>query len=157
MRAIAWQPGEGETIRNPVGGRLTFKVRAVQTNGMLTVVETIAPPGEGPPLHVHANEDEVLYTLEGTLRFRLDDEVQQASAGTFAFIPRGTAHTWQNLGDAPARLLVVFTPAGEGVERFFERFAELREDEVGLEAFARLASEADTTVVGPPLADSHPV
>ncbi len=43
------------------------------------------------------------------------------------------------------------------MERFFERFAELPEDEMGLEAFRRLASEADTDVVGPPLADSHPL
>jgi hypothetical protein len=52
---------------------------------------------------------------------------------------------------------VTFTPAAAGVERFFERFAELPEDEMGLEAFRRLASEADTDVVGPPLADSHPL
>jgi quercetin dioxygenase-like cupin family protein len=157
MRAIGWQPGEGETIRNPVGGPLTFKVRADQTNGALTVVETTAPPGEGPPLHVHANEDEALYTLQGTLRFRLGDDVQPAPAGAFAFVPRGTPHTWQNVGDGPARLLVIFTPAAAGVERFFERFAELPKDEVGLEGFRRLASEADTDVVGPPLAESHPL
>jgi quercetin dioxygenase-like cupin family protein len=88
-RAIGWQPGGGETIRNPVGGPLTFKVRAEQTNGALTVVESTAPPGEGPLLHVHANEDEALYTLDGTLRFRMEDEVQTAPAGAFAFIPRG--------------------------------------------------------------------
>ena len=155
--AIGRQPGEGETIRNPVGGPLTFKVRAEQTNGALTVVESIAPPGEGPPLHVHADEDEALYTLDGTLRFRMEDEVQTAPTGAFAFIPRGTAHAWQNIGDAPARLLVIFTPAAAGVERFFERFAELPEDELGLEAFRRLASEADTDMVGPPLAVSHPL
>jgi quercetin dioxygenase-like cupin family protein len=83
MGAIGWQPGEGETIQNPVGGPLTFKVRAKQTNGALTVVETTAPPGEGPPLHVHANEDEALYTLDGTLRFRMGDDVQRAPAGAF--------------------------------------------------------------------------
>ncbi len=90
-RAIGWQPGEGETIRNPVGGSLTFKVRAEQTNGALTVVESTAPPGEGPPLHVHANEDEALYTLDGTLRFRMEDEVQTAPA--VRIHPQGnTAH-----------------------------------------------------------------
>ena len=113
-RPIDLAPGGGVTIENPVGGPLTFKVRADQTNGALTVVESTAPPGEGPPLHVHANEDEALYTLEGTLRFRLGDEVQAAPAGAFAFIPRGTPHTWQNVGEAPARLLVIFTPAAAG-------------------------------------------
>ena len=51
----------------------------------------------------------------------------------------------------------MFAPAAVRVERFFERFSELPDDEVGLEAFRRLASEADTDVVGPPLAESHPV
>jgi quercetin dioxygenase-like cupin family protein len=156
-RAIHLAPGDGVSIKNPVGGPLTFKVRADQTNGALTVVESTAPPGEGPPLHVHANEDEALYTLEGTLRFRLGDEVQTAPAGAFAFIPRGTPHTWQNVGEAPARLLVIFTPAAAAVERFFERFSELSEDEAGLEAFRRLAREAATDVVGQPLAESHPL
>jgi oxalate decarboxylase/phosphoglucose isomerase-like protein (cupin superfamily) len=87
----------------------------------------------------------------------MGDDVQRATAGAFAFVPRGTPHTWQNVGDGPARLLVIFTPAAAGVERFFERFAELPEDEVGLEAFRRLAREAETDVVGPPLAESHPL
>jgi quercetin dioxygenase-like cupin family protein len=156
-RWIHLAPGDGVSLKNPVGGPLTFKVRAGQTNGALAVLESTAPPGEGPPLHLHANEDEALYTLDGTLRFRLGDEVQTAPAGAFAFIPRGTPHTWQNVGEAPARFLVIFTPAAAGVERFFERFAELTEDEAGLEAFRRLAREADTDVVGPPLADSHPL
>jgi hypothetical protein len=47
--------------------------------------------------------------------------------------------------------------AAPGVERLFERFAVLPEDQVGLEAFRRLASEADTDVVGAPLAESHPL
>jgi hypothetical protein len=89
--------------------------------------------------------------------FQNEDAVQTAPTGAFAFIPRGTPHTWQNVGDAPARLLAIFTPVAAGMERFFERFAELPEDEMGLEAFRRLASEADTEVVGPPLAASHPL
>jgi quercetin dioxygenase-like cupin family protein len=155
--AVLVRAGEGETIEGPAGGPLTFKVRGEQSNGALTAFENVIAPGDGPPLHVHANEDEALYTLGGTLRFRMGANVQTAPAGTFAFVPRGTPHTWQNVGDDPARLLVIFTPAAAGVERFFERFAQLPKDEVRLERFRRLASEADTDVVGPPLAESHPL
>jgi quercetin dioxygenase-like cupin family protein len=151
--AIICAPGEGVTVQNPVGGPLTFKVRGSQTNGALTVFETTAAPGEGPPLHVHANEDEVLYTLEGTLRFRLGDEVSAAPAGAFAFIPRGVPHTWQNVGEAPARMLVIFTPAG--MERFFDRFAELPDDVSAPEAFRTIGSQVGMDVVGPPLAQSE--
>jgi len=43
--------------------------------------------------------------------------------GPFAFIPRGIAHTWQNVGREPAVSLGVIAPAG--LERVFERYAEL--------------------------------
>ena len=156
-RAIHLAPGDGVTVKNPLGGPLTFKVSGRQTNGTLTAFESVAAPGEGPPLHVHATEDEVLYALEGTLRFKLDDEVQTAPAGAFVFIPRGVPHTWQNVGEAPARILVIFTPAAAGMERFFERFAELPDDVAGPEAFRTLGREAGMDVVGPPLARSDPL
>src|SRR6266542_4459985 len=116
-RGIHLGPGAGVTVSNPVGGSLTFKARGHETNGTVVALESRAAPGEGPPLHVHANEDEVVYALEGTFRFKLDGEVRDAPAGSFMFIPRGVPHTWQNVGDEPARVLAVFTPAG--METFF--------------------------------------
>jgi quercetin dioxygenase-like cupin family protein len=159
VRPICLAPGEGVTVKNPTGGRtdgpLTFKVRGAESNGVLTVLESSPAPGEGPPLHVHVGADEVLYVLEGRLRIMLEDEVRDAPAGTCAFIPRGVSHTWQNVGDAPARFLAVLTPSG--LERFFERFAQLPEDASILEAFRTIGPEAGMEVVGPPLAHSDPL
>jgi hypothetical protein len=108
-------------------------------------------PGEGPPLHVHADEDEILYVLEGTLRFVLEDE-DVAPPGSFVFVPRGARHTWQNVGDGPSRLLVLFVPAG--MEAFFERFGQLPDDVSVPETFRSLGSKVGMEVVGPPLARS---
>jgi quercetin dioxygenase-like cupin family protein len=80
-------PGDGQTVANPAGGGLTCKARSGQTGGALTAWESTAAPGEGPPLHLHVNEDEFMYVLEGWLRFRLD-ETDAAPAGSFVFIPR---------------------------------------------------------------------
>ncbi len=44
-------PSGGTTIEGPVGGPLKFKVRGAQTNGALTALENVIPPGQGPPLH----------------------------------------------------------------------------------------------------------
>jgi len=118
---IIMGPGEGEKVDNPAGGRLTYKARGGQTGGGLTVCETTAAPGEGPPLHLHVSEDEFLYVLEGRLRVRLDGHDHTAAAGAFTFIPRGVPHTWQNEGNDHARMLIVFTPGSPGMERFFER------------------------------------
>jgi quercetin dioxygenase-like cupin family protein len=153
-RAIVMGPGDGQTVANPAGGGLTYKARSGQTGGALTAWESTAAPGEGPPLHVHVNEDEFMYVLEGRLRFRLNENDHTAPAGSFVFIPRGVPHTWQNAGDGHARILFVFTPASPGMERFFERSAELPEDTRMADAFQTLAGEAGMTVLGPPLARS---
>src|SRR3954447_4923208 len=65
--AVSVRPGEGTTVRGPVGGPLTFKVRGEQSDGRLTALENVIAPGEGPPLHRHANEDETWQVLEGQL------------------------------------------------------------------------------------------
>jgi quercetin dioxygenase-like cupin family protein len=147
-------PGEGATIQGPAGGPLTFKARGEQTNGALTLFENVIAPGDGPPLHTHADEDESWYVLQGALRFRLGDELAQAPAGTFVFVPRGTPHCFQNAGEEPARIIVMFTPSG--MERFFDRFATLPAGPVDPDAFRSIGAEVGMDVVGPPMAATHP-
>jgi quercetin dioxygenase-like cupin family protein len=147
------RPGEGGMVDNPLGADVVFKARGEQTEGTLTAFETVVEPGEGPPLHTHANEDESLYVLDGEVRFKLGDEIQAAPAGSFVFIPRGAPHTWQNVGDGPARILIHFTPSG--MERFFDGFAALEAPGPG--AFEAVGAEVGMDVVGPPLAQSDPL
>jgi quercetin dioxygenase-like cupin family protein len=141
--AVVLGPGEGETVRNPVGGTVTFKVRGAETGGALAVFETVVAPGDGPPLHMHSNEAEVLYVLDGDFRFQLRDEVHSAAPGATMFVPRATPHCFQNAGDAPGRLLIVFTPAG--MEHFFGLTGGDRA------AFEAAAAQVGMEVVGPPL------
>ena len=140
-------PGEGPTIQGPAGGPLTFRARGDQTGGALTVIENVIAPGDGPPHHVHAHEDEAWWIIEGALRFKLGDEERTADTGAFVFVPRGVPHSFQNPGPEPARILVSFTPSG--MEAFFDAFAQL--EEFDPEAFARLGAEVGMEVVGPPL------
>jgi quercetin dioxygenase-like cupin family protein len=152
---IAVRPGEGSTIQGPAGGLLTYLVRGEQTAGTLTVFENVIAPGDGPPLHVHAGEDESWYVIEGELRFRLDEDMRDTPAGTFVFVPRGIRHCFQNVGRQPARILVMFTPSG--MERFFDRFAALPEGSDLPGAFASIGRDVGLEVVGPPLSRSHPL
>ena len=78
-RALLRRPGEGEAVSAPAG-RLIYKARGEETGGAVTVLETVAGPGEGPPLHVHVNDDEFIYVLEGRLRFQLEEAVHEAPA-----------------------------------------------------------------------------
>jgi quercetin dioxygenase-like cupin family protein len=151
------EAGDGQALNNPAGGALTFMARGEQTGGAATAFETTAAPGQGPPLHTHAREDEMLYVLQGRLRVRLEETVHEAPAGSFVFIPRGVPHVWQNAGDDTARFLVLFTPAAPGMERFFERSAKLGDAPPVGEAFKRFASDAGMEVLGPPMAESDAV
>ena len=154
-RPLVVGPGEGPTVQGPAGGPLTFKVRGEQTGGTLLVIENEIAPGDGPPEHTHANEAEWWHVVEGDFRFRLAGEMSVAPAGTFVYVPPGVPHAFQNVGDAPARIIVSFSPAG--MERFFDEFAALPDGQLDRDAFARLGHAAGMDVVGPPLAVSHPL
>jgi len=152
MDAIVVPPNGGERIENPLGGEIVFKARGAQTREALTVFEATNAPGQGPPLHVHSVLDEVIYVLDGTVRVRLEDHVERAAAGACVFIPPGTRHTWAVASDGPARLLVVVAPAG--LEEFFDSTASAGGGQAE-DAFSRFGGD-DLTVVGPPLAVTHP-
>jgi quercetin dioxygenase-like cupin family protein len=150
---IAVGAGEGEHVRSPLGGDVTFIVRGEQSNGALAALEAVNAPGEGPPLHVHGREDETVYVLEGNFRWKLGDELSLTGPGSVVFIPRGLAHTWQVIGEGPGRMLVTFAPAG--MEGFFDRLSAM--EEFNLEEFRAAAAEHGMEVVGPRLAESDPL
>ncbi len=158
MRPFTLAPGEGTSVENPTGGVTTFKATSDQSGGGLTAIEGVSAPGEGPPLHVHREQDEFIYTLDGTFRVRLGDDLIEALPGSFVFIPRNTPHTWQNVGVEPLRFFATIMPAAVAFEEFFKRYAQLPAEERGVKAFARLATETKAfEVVGPPLAESDPL
>jgi quercetin dioxygenase-like cupin family protein len=96
----------------------TFKVVGKDTGGAFSVAEVDAGPELGPPPHVHRDADESFYILEGTFDFSLAGQAFSAGAGAFVHLPKGVVHTHRAGGGAPARALVIQSPAG--VERFIE-------------------------------------
>lgn len=65
------------------------------------------PPRWIAPLHLHRNDDEAWYVLEGALCVRRGDEVVEARAGSGVWVPRGTPHTYWNPGTGLCRYLLV--------------------------------------------------
>jgi mannose-6-phosphate isomerase-like protein (cupin superfamily) len=68
------------------------------------------PPRFTAPLHVHHDDDEAWYVLEGALRVRLGDRDIDVPAGGAVLAPRGTPHTYWNPQPGPARYVLVMTP-----------------------------------------------
>lgn len=152
---FAVQSADGMALETPIGDLVTIKADTQQTNGSLTVLEFQIGPKQGPALHTHVREDELWYVIEGEFRFKAGDALLQASTGGMAFGPRGTPHCFQNIGDAPGRLLVITTPSG--LERFFEQFAELLPGPVESEKLAAVGHANWVEFVGPPVGVSDPL
>jgi quercetin dioxygenase-like cupin family protein len=152
MKPYALGPEEGTFIENPVSV-LTFKATRAETGGGMTALDTVVAPGEeGPPLHMHPEQDEFIYVLNGIFTMKVGDGLIDAKRGSFVFIPRGTPHTWKNAGDVPASFYAGFVPAAPAFEDWFMRYAELPVNERGPQAFARLAAQTKPfEVLGPPL------
>ena len=125
MSALVVLPGEGKSIL-PAGGGLgvIFKLYGEDSGGRFAVVEHPLGPGVlAAPMHVHRNEDEASYILEGRVMVQIGDELIEATTGTWVFKPRNIPHTFWNPGPGPARILEIISPAG--FEHYFEELAKL--------------------------------
>jgi quercetin dioxygenase-like cupin family protein len=100
-----------------VGDTMTFKATAGSTGGALMLLENLTAPGGGPPPHVHTREDEFFYVLDGSFEIRIGGERHELGPGGFAYVRRGTVHSFRNTAETPGRILVGFTPGG--MEGFF--------------------------------------
>jgi quercetin dioxygenase-like cupin family protein len=126
----------------------------------ISVLESLAPHGESPPLHVHRNEDETFHVLEGELRMRAGGADVVVGAGETLLAPKGEAHTYRVESPEGARWLVITTRGDfERFVRSFSREAERPEppDPQGpptpeqAEALAAAASEHGIDLIGPPI------
>src|SRR4051812_21021128 len=83
--------GTGPAYWGP-GDLYTFLVTGEESGGRYFAMEALVPTGGGPPPHIHRNEDETFYVLEGQCSFRLGDDTVVANPGDFVSVPRGTVH-----------------------------------------------------------------
>ena len=140
-RIVALGPGDGR----PIPGReeVVLKATGAETGGTVAVLEATSAPGERADPHVHHDNDEFFYVLEGRVRFEVGDRTVEAAAGAFVFVPRGTVHAAETVGAGPARVLAAYVPAGP--ERALEAVARAPREERD-----RVAREFDMEFVAPP-------
>lgn len=106
--AVVIKPGEGVRF-----GNVEFLGLTEHSPRLNVSVVTMAPNADGPESHVHADEDDVFYVLDGELTFLLDEgDRVPAPSGTFVLVPPGVKHTFRNALDQPTRVLNIHTPAG---------------------------------------------
>jgi mannose-6-phosphate isomerase-like protein (cupin superfamily) len=133
-----------------LGERLTFgeahvviHADAESTGGALGVMEEV-PPLADTPLHVHANEDELFYALEGEHVIQVGAEEHRIGPGETVFGPRGVPHAQQRVVPGEGRILIVVTPGG--FEGFFRALAEAdRRSKLGPDAYAAASQKFGIT------------
>ena len=123
-------PGEAKSLW-VFGGLVTFYALGEDTGGAVTLCEEATAPRAGALPHLHHEEDQAFYVLEGEHEFVCGGETFEAKPGSFVYVPRGTVHSFENVGEAPGRLLILSTPAG-GTERFFFEVGEPARDGASL-------------------------
>ena len=101
-----------EWLQTRPGERCRLRVPAADTNGAYSLVEIVSDPGDATPLHIHQNEDEYLFVLEGTARFALGDKVFDAEAGTMVTLPKKIPHAWGNRSGSRLRIAGICYPGG---------------------------------------------
>ena len=109
-------PSDGEKIWI-TGDTLWLKATSAETSGAYTVIEVNSLPGNGPPPHLHENEDESIYVIDGEFEILLGAKSMRAEPGAFVFVPKRTVHRFRCIGDGPGKVLLHFTPGG--IEGFF--------------------------------------
>jgi len=148
LKPLFVSPADGE-VWNLFGDRMIRKVAGKDTGGAYAVILILVPPGNGPPLHRHHDEDELFMIEEGEFEFRFGDETRKGVPGTIGMLPRGIPHTFRNVGKTPGKMFVVITPAR--FEGFFVDVFALPEKERGdLAKVAAIGKKYNLEILPPP-------
>jgi mannose-6-phosphate isomerase-like protein (cupin superfamily) len=100
-----------------------------QTNGRFCLFENISGGNTKTPIHVHAQDDETIYVIEGELTAVVNGEAHLLTAGQSIFLKRGVPHQLMNMGGRSARYILIDMPAL--FDKFLEEAGhELRQGEV---------------------------
>lgn len=80
-------------------------------SGSAGIFELTIPPGSNvPPPHSHTNNEEIIYVLDGVLRYTVGAETRDLGPGETMYTPKGTVHAFANPFEGEARALVVNSP-----------------------------------------------
>jgi len=124
-------------------------VPSAAVGGAYCAFEEMVPPGAGPPLHIHRQEQEFFFVRAGVVRFRCEETTLELGPGGAVSIPAGARHAFRNVGGHEARLLITVTPGG--LDDFFREVERRRLGPDDMDAVTTLAARHNLEFVGPPI------
>ncbi len=149
----AFGPDEGEALWF-TEQLIIIKAAAEQNGNRFSLFEQSAPEGSATPFHVHPEDDESFYVLDGALTFHLEDGSSiPATAGSFVHVPGGTGHAFR-VDSETARMLILTTPQHERFIRAASKPAQERalppHTPPDMERITAAAGEYGVEILGPP-------
>jgi mannose-6-phosphate isomerase-like protein (cupin superfamily) len=128
---------------------LATKLSAKDTGGAMYIFEHREMGKGGPPRHVHHDQDEWFYVIQGEFAVEIGDEKFRLKPGDSAFAPRKIPHAWAHICDTPGTMITIASPAG--TFETFLRDTTKQSTVPGESELARVFESHNMTVVGPPL------
>ena len=99
-------------------------------------------------LHIHPNQDEWFYILEGKYLFQVGEDKYEMKTGDTIFLPRDVPHAFIQFSKK-AKVIVSYLPAGK-MEEFFSA-TDRWNSPPSRDEIIKVFEEHDMKVVGPPL------
>ena len=124
---------------------IEFKVVPQDSSGFFIIENSFHAPG-GPPRHLHYEQDEWFYAVEGEFLIEVGQERIRLNPGDSLLAPRRVPHVWAYVGEAPGKILIGFQPAGK-METFFQEAAKISD----FAADEKLYRACEMEIVGPPI------
>ncbi len=105
--------------------RIDYKVSTLDTNGGLFISEIIDGLKGGPARHLHHEQEEWFYVVEGEYIIEIGDERYRLGPGDSVLAPRKVPHVWAHVGEGTGKLIATVQPAGK-LEAFFDELAKVK-------------------------------
>jgi quercetin dioxygenase-like cupin family protein len=102
--------------------QIDFKLSSQEGNGLF-IIENIFRAKGGPARHLHHEQDEWFYAVEGEFVIEVGQTQTRLKPGDSLFAPRKVPHVWAHVGSAHGRILIAFSPAGQ-MEAFFREVTQ---------------------------------
>ena len=148
--ALALNAEEGLRLYSGPGRDLIFKLTGEETDGAIDYFIVEVAPHGGPPLHVHHRQLETIHVVKGKFKVRVGDQDFHVEEGGFAYLPRDVPHTFLNLTDEDAEIIVVYAPGG--CRSFYEELGPAtRQGNPDMREIAQIFERHGMTLLGPPL------
>ena len=122
LQPVIAAPEQVPAIR-PFNFDMKVLLTTEDTAGAMSVIVAWHNPGEGPPDHVHFNQEEIFFIVDGLYELTIDGQTSIGGPGTLVFIPRNTVHSFKNVGATPACMLDWTLPGGQ--DQYFKKISEL--------------------------------